>query len=119
MKMRQFNTRAQKLSTVQVKELYNRLLEGETQGSLAREYGLSVVQVGRIARGESRAQETGAGGNPVPNHQLSDHGFDQAASLARLNSLLKEATDLKAAEGREDSMLDELVNKDKGDSQSE
>lgn len=70
-KMRPFNTKSRKLSTELVKEMYQRLVNGElTQGQAARIYGLGVIQVGRIARGESRAQETGAGENPVPSFNM-------------------------------------------------
>jgi hypothetical protein len=69
--------------------MYQRLLEGETQGSLAREYGISVIQVGRIARGESRAKETGAYDNPVPQHELHVPRLDvdsfESRIAARLN----------------------------------
>jgi hypothetical protein len=87
-KMRKFNTKSAKLNTPQVQELYARLCEGETQGSLAREYGLSVIQVGRIARGESRAQETGANGAPVPNHNFQATQGEVDASAARVLALL-------------------------------
>jgi hypothetical protein len=87
MTMRKFNTKAMKLSTSQVRQMYDRLLEGETQGSLAREYGVSVVQVGRIARGESRAMETGAHEKPVPDRitlREVDYKASAEAALARL-----------------------------------
>ncbi len=90
MAMRKFNTKAMKLSTTQVQQLYDRLLQGETQGSLAREYRISVVQVGRIARGESRANETGANTQPVPNFNLETRPVDVEASMARLRSILDE-----------------------------
>jgi hypothetical protein len=66
--MRQYNTKSAKLSLAQVREMYGRLRRHEmTQGEAALEYGLSVIQVGRIARGESRAQETGARDDRIPN----------------------------------------------------
>lgn len=89
-KARQYNTKSAKLSTLQVREMYDRLAAGETQGSLAREYGLSVVQVGRIARGESRAQETGARENVIPNFNLEIRPKDAEASMARFAALIGE-----------------------------
>jgi uncharacterized protein YjcR len=47
------NRRGAKLSPGQVLELREAYAAGETQGSLARKYGVSVGQVGRIVRGES------------------------------------------------------------------
>ena len=48
------NTRAAKLSNEDVLKLREEYSQGASQGSLARKYGLSVGQVGRIVRGESR-----------------------------------------------------------------
>jgi hypothetical protein len=141
-KMRKFNSKAQKLSTPRVKEMYERLLEGETQGAMAREYGLSVIQVGRIARGESRAQETGAQG-PLPSRQeMTEVDYEASARevLSRLaampkrepppnpmwnpgaedqepsglvEKLLSEANEIRAKDLKVDEMLDDLT---KGDS---
>jgi hypothetical protein len=69
--LKRFNTKGTKLSTAGVREMYQRIKNREiNQGEAARIYGLGVVQVGRIARGESRAQETGANEDPVPNYNL-------------------------------------------------
>jgi len=85
--MRKYNTKSAKLSTTQVKEMYDRLQSGEiNQGQACRIYGLGIVQVGRIARGESRAQETGAHDRPVPNFTLQVGQADIEASLARLKT---------------------------------
>lgn len=113
-KARKFNTKAMKISTARVKELYDRLLEGETQGSLAREYGLSVVQVGRIARGESRAAETGAAGQPVPNQniQFSDSEI-QASGESVMARLMAEAQALKDSKVESNRQLDDLTSTDK------
>lgn len=47
------NSRAAKLSTLQVIEIREKYNTGSyTQASLAREYGVTVVQIGRIVRGE-------------------------------------------------------------------
>ena len=89
MKMRKYNTKSMKVDSVRVKEMYNRLKAGElSQGDAAREYGLGVIQVGRIARGESRAHETGALEDPVPNFNLQSHPDDIAAGQLRLKALL-------------------------------
>lgn len=66
-KLRKYNTKSQKLNTEQVRQLYNDLMDGMTQSAAARKWDLSVIQVGRIARGESRANETGARQAPIPN----------------------------------------------------
>src|SRR5271166_5773964 len=88
-KMRAYNTKSMKLNTVQVKEMYNRLKNGElTQGAAALEYGLGVIQVGRIARGESRANETGARVNPIPNFNAQQLSGDAEASLAKLRAIM-------------------------------
>jgi hypothetical protein len=141
-KMRSYNTKGRKLDTAQVQEMYQRLLEGETQGSLAREYGISVIQVGRIARGESRAIETGANDRPVPNHQLQTpqldvEGFESriAARVAQTNvakvippavvieppagetameRMLREVNERRLKDQRANEQLGEL---DKGDSE--
>lgn len=90
MKARRFNTKAMKVSTTQVQEMYQRLKSGElTQGEAARIYGLGVIQVGRIARGESRAQETGALNDPVPNFNAQIDPGAIEASAARLKTLLE------------------------------
>jgi hypothetical protein len=89
--LKRFNTKGTKLPTAGVKEMYARLQSGElTQGEAARLYGLGVVQVGRIARGESRANETGARENPVPNFGLQTGPADVAASVEKLNRLMDE-----------------------------
>src|SRR5271166_866664 len=87
MKMRKYNTKSMKIGSEQVREMYNRLLNGElTQGQAAQIYGLGVIQVGRIARGESRAAETGARENPVPNFNIQVRPEDVAASVEKLNA---------------------------------
>lgn len=90
-KMRAFNTKSMKISGQQVREMYQRLKNGElTQGQAARLYGLGVIQVGRIARGESRAAETGANEDPVPNFNFQVQPGEAEASLARVKEKLNE-----------------------------
>lgn len=64
------NMAARKLDSKKVEEIRCAYDEGETQGSIARRYGMSAVQIGRIVRGESwnasakvHAQRTA----PLPN----------------------------------------------------
>ena len=87
MALRKYNTKSAKLSDARTKEMYDRIKSGElTQNAACRLYGLGIVQVGRIARGESRAQETGALEEPVPNFNLQVIQTDVDASIARLNA---------------------------------
>ena len=84
-KLKRFNTKATKLSTAGVREMYERLKRGEiNQGQAARIYGLGVIQVGRIARGESRAAETGANGDEIENTQLQPTTREIDESKAKL-----------------------------------
>lgn len=89
MKLRKYNTKSQKLTTEQVRQLFNELSDGMTQGAAARKWGLSVIQVGRIARGESRAAETGAGAAPVPNFNRQFDSDEIAASQAKMLAMLE------------------------------
>lgn len=54
------NTKARKLTAYEVQQIRKAYEAGETQGSLARAYGMSVGQIGRIVRGESWS------GGPAP-----------------------------------------------------
>lgn len=80
--------RSAKITTDQVIAMYKELREGATQSSCALKYGLSVIQVGRIARGESRAQETGARENPILNSNITIRPEDVEASLERMKALM-------------------------------
>lgn len=54
MKLRQFNKASAKLSVADVHAIRRRYEAREaTQGALARDYGVSVIQIGRIVRYES------------------------------------------------------------------
>jgi len=46
------NSAASKLSPTQVLTIRERYAQGWTQGSLCREFGVSIVQIGRIVRNE-------------------------------------------------------------------
>lgn len=52
-KFQKRNTRSAKLDQEQVRMIRRRYGQGESQGSLARELGLSIGQIGRIVRGEA------------------------------------------------------------------
>jgi len=54
------NSRAAKLTVQKVKEIRQRYAEGETQSQLSRVYQVSLVQIGRIVRGESWQKVPGA-----------------------------------------------------------
>jgi hypothetical protein len=62
MRFQNRNSRAAKLTEVQVVEMRARYAKGETQSSLSRVYQVSLVQVGRIVRGESWQHTPGAPG---------------------------------------------------------
>ena len=49
----QQNSKASKLSASEVVEIRRLYLEGMTQGALCREFGVSIVTIGRIVRGET------------------------------------------------------------------
>lgn len=55
-KFRKNNLRSAKLNGEQVMEIRAKFAKRVTQGQLAREYGMSVVQIGRIVRCESWAE---------------------------------------------------------------
>jgi hypothetical protein len=47
------HTRSAKLTATQVLDIRTKFADGATQGSLAREYGVTVGTIGRITRGET------------------------------------------------------------------
>lgn len=55
------NSRAAKLTVQKVLEIRRRYAEGDTQSLLSRVYQVSLVQIGRIVRGESWQQVPGVG----------------------------------------------------------
>lgn len=74
----QRGNKTRKLGLEQVQEMRRLYGEGVTQGALARHFGMSVGQVGRIVRGES--WQEGAG-NRMPTQA------EQDATLKRLLDL--------------------------------
>lgn len=107
------NTRGADLTAMQVLEIREKYTQGQTQGSLAREYGMSVGHIGRIVRGEvwqtlyqpehpkdlalTQAQGT-----------LKVAQYDEQASVEKLQNLLEAAQRIKDAESEAESALDEL-----------
>jgi hypothetical protein len=58
MTLRSGNSRAAKMTPMNILEIREKYAAGRTQGSLAREFGISVGQIGRIVRNESWQQFT-------------------------------------------------------------
>jgi len=82
------NHRAAKLTEALVEQMRARYAAGEvTQGDLAREYNVSVVQIGRIVRGESWAT----------NRAITPRDQDIAASAARMFAVQQEVNARRAA----------------------
>lgn len=52
MKHQKNNSAASKLTPTEVGRIRLQYSQGQTQGALSREFGISVVQIGRIVRGE-------------------------------------------------------------------
>lgn len=52
MKLQRNNTAASRLTPTEVGRIRAQYAKGQTQGSLSREFSVSVVQIGRIVRGE-------------------------------------------------------------------
>ena len=91
----------QKLTSVEVAEIRQHYGGGATQGALARHYGVSVGQIGRIVSGESWQAASG-------ERSLSPGEADSV--LQRLLQV-QQATDGGAAP-KEERPLQEFVNKD-------
>lgn len=80
MKMRKHNTRAAKLKPADVFDIRAAYSGGATQRELAQTYHLSVVQVGRVVRGESWAQYT----NPTVEDEQELRTIPATPELDRL-----------------------------------
>lgn len=77
------NKRASKLTLTQVKDMRELYARGDcTQGQLARDYKVSVIQVGRILRGESWQGVGEASPSPVAD--------DPSAILQRVLAVQEE-----------------------------
>lgn len=96
----QNNTRAGKLTPAIVYELRQRYVEGWTQGRLAREYQISVGQVGRIVRGEAWQQYDNPAKEITTSMKVTQRIHipeptkeEIAASLAKLQGMLANPVD--------------------------
>lgn len=78
----QQNSKASKLSASEVVEIRRLYLEGMTQGALCREFGVSIVTIGRIVRGETWQRL------PVAEKPLSEGEMKE--SQARVLAMLAE-----------------------------
>lgn len=104
------NSAAAKLDASQVYELRARYATGRvTQGQLSRDYGISVVQVGRIVRGEVW-QKLDA---PPPTAEQITASAERLMEVQRATLRERMAEDIKAEQEREkrsDTLLEELNN---------
>ena len=87
-KFNQHNIRAAKMTPSTVREVREFYMAGRTQGQLARQYGISIGQVGRIVRGEAWNQFD----NPIvdPAEVPPASSEDIRASEDRLRKLMGE-----------------------------
>jgi len=99
------NTRTAKLTGEHVYEIRRLYDEGWSQGRLAREFNISVGQIGRIVRGESWRNQA----KPLPKMASEE---EVNASAERMAKLIKEIQDKQ----EQNSLVDKLLDDDKGDS---
>ena len=112
-KFQQGNRRNAKLGIDAVHNIRSRYESGVTQGQLARDYGMSANQIGRIVRGESWAD--------LPRPQLDSYQLDAMAKriwdqthqeqsvLGRVQQEVKEARqEMTPGETKADKLLEEL-----------
>lgn len=97
-KLQRRNTASARLTAVQVMEIRQRYADGETQGALGREFGITAVQVGRIVRNESWQSLPAT----PPTKQEIEH------SLSRLMEVQIAAERERAARRDPDRLLSEL-----------
>ena len=75
------HSKAAKLTGTQVMEIRARYLEGETQGSLCREFNVGIAQIGKIVRGEAWK------GLPTPQRLATDAELNEGAErLVKLSA---------------------------------
>jgi len=79
------NTKAAKLTITEVREMRERYAEGWTQGRLSAEYGIGIIQVGRIVRGE--CWKDGA-----PQRKPQEVSRESLEKLAEMSKMIKEGT---------------------------
>ena len=100
------NLRGAKRSIGEILQIRQQYKDGWSQGRLAREWKMSVGQIGRIVRGESWAELEESGGMLPPDQ------VDMEAAAKRLAKMMEEATEKR----RQDNLVDDLLKDDKGDS---
>lgn len=103
------NSRAAKLTPGQVLEMRRLYADGYSQGRLAREYQVSLNQVGRIVRGEVW-------------QSLPSHGLSEKDAKESLQKFLADNPDLSATEKMQqaiaespDRLLDGIGKETKGE----
>lgn len=114
-KFPRFNIKASKLTPTKVFELREKYAAGASQGSLAREYQISVGQVGRIVRGESWQQYSNpAEETPIqimsPNLEPTPEEIQ--ASYERLQKLLQKDVNTKVKSDLDEFLTDPKESKD-------
>ena len=123
-KMSRFNTKAAKLTPSQVYELREKYANGDSQGKLAREYQVSVGQIGRIVRGESWQQYTnpaeiaqGARESEQRMQQIMSRGEptdeEIQASFEKLQRMLAEDVGTKVKSDLDEFLTDPKVRGEK------
>lgn len=135
-KFRRGNSRSAKLTALQVQEIRLRYAAGLlSQGSLSREFGVSIVQIGRIVRGEvwqhlppvplpaDKIQESAQRmlalqervNNPTALEQgIQDRLREQEEELGALSRLTEEIRERRKEERKADTLLNELKGEGNG-----
>lgn len=120
---RKGNISRAKLTPVQVQDIRERFAQGATQGALAREFRVSIGQIGRITRGEAwldygeRPEALGSQAHreaTLPSESVIEASQDRLASLlqqtAEANDRALERLQDAIAEKRKDgSDLEDLL----------
>ena len=120
-KFRRGHGRANKLTNVQVYDIRRRYAEGDTQGSLAKAFNVSVIHIGRIVRGESRlgaptfevvaeptAEELNQRGWALAK-ELGQVGMDEGPSTESLDRMAQAIADERVRKAKIDSMIEEIL----------
>ncbi len=107
----QGNVRAGKLTPTLVHDMRLEYAAGATQGSLARKYGISIGQVGRIVRGECWQQYSNpAAESSTPIRQLSPEELSREAqeSAARMAQEFGLASEERTISDRKSDMEQDI-----------
>lgn len=104
MSLKRHNTRAAKLEPSQVLEIREKYAADWTQARLSRHFGVSVIQIGRIVRGESWQHLSMV-------ETQSDRRMEEALSHMELPSFPKE--EVEASQARLLARLAEDVSKER------